>query len=313
MFEQLKKKISGSLEKIKKKPSAIKKIETKIKKKTLSEEEFEKIFWELEITLMESNVAVQVIEKIKKALKERLVNSEVSRRKVGETIRQTLQQTLDNSMKQGDEKELFKRIKDKDEPFTFMFVGVNGVGKTTNLAKFSKTLEAEGFTMVWAAADTFRAAAIHQIQEHASKLGAKLIKHDYGADSAAVGFDAVKHAESKGLDTVLIDTAGRSYSNKNLMDELKKVKRVCKPDFTFLVVDALTGNDAIKQAEKFEEGVGVDGVIIAKSDVDRKGGVIVSVSEVIGKPVYYLGTGQDYDDLEAFHKKSVLKKLGLNA
>ncbi|MBR9677914.1 MAG: signal recognition particle-docking protein FtsY, partial [Nanoarchaeota archaeon] len=225
-------------------------------------------------------------------------------------IKTTLSRTIREAMIEGNEQKLFKTMKTK-KPFVFMFVGVNGVGKTTNLAKFSKRLNQKKITAVWAASDTFRAAAIQQLAEHAEKLKTRMIKHDYGSDPAAVGFDAIKHAESKGIDAVLIDTAGRSYANVNLMDELKKVKRVCKPDFTFLVIDALTGNDAIQQAKTFEQGVGVDGIIIAKSDVDRKGGVVISVSEVINKPIHYLGTGQRYEDFETFDKNKVMKKINL--
>jgi fused signal recognition particle receptor len=164
---------------------------------------------------------------------------------------------------------------------------------------------------VLAASDTFRAASQEQLQVHADKLGVKMIKHDYGADPAAVAFDAIKMAKAKNIDVVLIDTAGRLHSNINLMDELKKIERVAKPDITIFVGESITGNDCIEQAVKFNEAIDFDAIILTKADVDEKGGAAISVSYVTKKPIIYLGTGQKYEDLKAFDPKIIIESLGL--
>jgi len=160
-----------------------------------------------------------------------------------------------------------------------------------------------GLKCVIAASDTFRAAAIQQLQEHADKLGVKMIKHDYGADPAAVAFDAIKYAEANRADVVLIDTAGRLHSNVNLMDEMKKVVRVAKPDLKIFIGESITGNDCVEQAKKFNEAIGIDGIILAKADLDDRGGAAISVSFVTKKPILYIGTGQGYDDLSRLIRK----------
>ena len=194
-----------------------------------------------------------------------------------------------------------------------MFFGINGSGKTTTIAKMTKMLLDKKLKVVIAASDTFRAAAIHQLQEHADKLGVKLIKHDYGADPAAVAFDAIKYAEAHGIDVVLIDTAGRLHSNVNLIDEMKKVARVAKPDMKIFVGESITGNDCVEQARSFNEAIGIDGIILAKADVDEKGGAAVSVSYITKKPILFLGTGQGYDDLTPFRSELIVESLGLSA
>lgn len=172
-----------------------------------------------------------------------------------------------------------------------------------------KWLQKNGYSTVIAASDTFRAASIEQLEKHAERLGVKVIKHKYGADPAAVAFDAIEYAKAHKIDCVLIDSAGRQHSNTNLMDELKKLKRVAKPTFTIFVADALTGNDAVEQAREFSEKIGYDFSILAKADVDQKGGAILSVSYISKKPIAFLGVGQDYADLEPFNKEKILEKL----
>jgi fused signal recognition particle receptor len=157
-----------------------------------------------------------------------------------------------------------------------------------------------GYSVVLACADTYRAGSIEQLEEHARRLGVRIIKHAYGADPAAVAFDAISHAKAHGINVVLIDTAGRIQTDKNLMAELTKVKRVVKPDLTVLTVDSLTGNDAVTQAEEFHKTVGIDGTILTKVDADVKGGSALSVTYVTKKPILFIGTGQRYDDLEEF-------------
>jgi fused signal recognition particle receptor len=282
---------------------------SKLTKITLSEEKFDEFFWDIEVTLLENNVAVEVIEKIKQDLKTTLTGEKVSRKSVEELISESLKKTITEIL---DVKtiDLIKRS-DEKKPLIITMIGVNGSGKTTTLAKLIKYFQKHNKTIVVAAADTFRAAAIQQLEEHTTKLGVKLIKHDYNADPAAVAFDAVKHATAKGIDIVLIDSAGRLHSNDNLMNELKKIIRINKPDINIFVGEAITGNDCVEQATLFNEAVGIDGIILAKADIDEKGGAAISASFVTGKPILFLGTGQGYEDLEVFSAEKVIKSLDL--
>ena len=279
-----------------------------VTKKTLSESKFEDLFFELEITLLENNVAVEVIEKIKSDLKKTLLSERVSRIKTEEVIAESLKKSIEELF-DVEKIDLLKEIK-KKKPYVICFIGVNGSGKTTNLAKLANYLQKRGVSVVIAACDTFRAAAIQQIEEHAKNLDIKLVKHDYGADAAAVAYDAIEHAKAKGKDVVLIDTAGRSHANTNLMEELQKVIRVSKPDMKIFVGDSLTGNDAVEQGKTFNEKIGIDGIILSKVDVDEKGGAAISVSYVTQKPIMFIGTGQTYDDLEEFEKTKIIKNIG---
>lgn len=286
-------------------------ITEKIVTKKISEKQFEDLFWELELALMENNVAVEVIEKIKEDLKAKLVDTPIRRNRVNETIVESLKASIRDLFLVSDiNVERLAKIK---KPFVICFVGINGSGKTTSIAKMAHMLKARGFSVVISASDTFRAASIDQLQKHADALGVKLIKHDYGADPAAVAFDAIRHAESKKVDVVLIDTAGRMQTNQNLIDEMKKIVRVAKPDLKIFVGEAITGNDCVEQAKTFNEAVGIDGIILAKADIDEKGGAAVSVSYVTKKPILYIGTGQKYEDLQKFEPDIVIKSLGLEA
>lgn len=277
----------------------------KITTKKLSEEQFEEIFFELEITLMENNVAIEVIEKIKSDLHNALVNTQIKRSDIESIIFNELHKSLD-SILTFDIPDIFTQSK---KPYIITFVGVNGAGKTTTLAKFVKKILDNNKTVVVGACDTFRSAAIQQLEEHTNKLGVKLIKHNYGADAAAVAFDTVVHAKAKQLDFVLLDTAGRLHSNTNLMEELHKINKVATPDFTIFIGEAITGNDCVEQATQFNDKVGIDGIILTKADTDEKGGATVSVAYVTQKPILFLATGQTYDDLEVFDKEKILKQL----
>ncbi len=190
-----------------------------------------------------------------------------------------------------------------------LFVGVNGTGKTSSIAKIGHLLLRKGFSVVIAAADTYRTGSIEQIEEHARRIGIKTIKHDYGGDAAAVAFDAVNHAKAHSINVVLIDTAGRMQTNTNLLEEMKKIVRVAKPDLTILVVDALTGNDAIEQGRIFSSAVKIDGIILTKLDADTKGGSAISMATVIGKPILFAAVGQSYDDLVSFDPEQMVAKL----
>jgi fused signal recognition particle receptor len=190
-----------------------------------------------------------------------------------------------------------------------MFVGVNGTGKTTVIAKIVHRLQKQHFSCVMAAADTFRAGAIEQLERHSERLGVKLIKHQAGADPAAVAYDAIEHAKARHKDVVLIDTAGRMHSNINLMDEMKKIKRVAPPHMIIFVGDALSGNDTIIQAQRFDETVGIDCAVLTKIDADAKGGAALSIAHAVGKPIAFVGVGQDYDDLVIFDPKWMVNRL----
>jgi len=283
-------------------------IKKSITTKTISEEKYEDLFWNLEIVLLENNVSVEVIEKIKEDLKEELVNKPLPRDvegKIQETLKRTMKEILTI-----ESVDLLDQIKSKQGPFIIAFFGINGVGKTTSIAKLTHLLQSENLSVVLAACDTFRAAAIDQLEEHANKLGVKIIKHDYGSDAAAVAFDAIKYAEKNKIDVVMIDTAGRLHSNTNLMAELEKIIRVTKPDMKIFVGESITGNDCIEQARNFNELVQMDGAILTKVDVDEKGGAPLSISYTIKKPILYLGVGQEYKDLEKFDVDVILGRLG---
>ena len=226
-------------------------IKEKIVTTKIDEAQFEKLFWELELALMENSVAIEVIEKIKNDLKEQLVEKPIRRTKVEETIQETLRGSIEELFEVSDI-DLISEIKNKKErPYVIAFFGINGSGKTTSIAKLANMLKERKISCVLAASDTFRAASIEQLQQHADKIGIKMIKHDYGSDPAAVAFDAIKHAKAKNIDVVLIDTAGRMHSNVNLIDEMKKIIRVAKPDLKIFVGESITGNDCVEQAKTF--------------------------------------------------------------
>ena len=285
------------------------KIREAVTTKKITAKQFDDLFWDLEVALLENNVAVEVIEKIKQDLKSALVEQPIPRGKIEQMILSSLKNSL-QGLFQVQPIDLLAKIKEK-KPYVIAFVGINGSGKTTTIAKVTHLLQNNKLSIVLAAADTFRAAAIDQLQLHADKLNVKLIKHDYGADPAAVAFDAIKHAEANKKDVVLIDTAGRLHSNINLIDEMKKIVRVAKPDLILFIGESITGNDCVEQAKKFNDAVGIDGIILSKADIDEKGGAAISVSYVTKKPILYLGVGQEYGDLKKFDSQQLLESLGL--
>jgi fused signal recognition particle receptor len=208
--------------------------------------------------------------------------------------------------------DLLKSVEEKRkkrEPFVIVFVGINGTGKTTTIAKVAHFFNKKGYSVVLSCSDTYRAGSIEQLEEHAKRLGIKMITHKYGADPAAVAYDTISHAKAHGINVVLIDTAGRMQTNKNLMSELEKVKRIVKPDLTVLTVDSLTGNDAVMQAEEFHKSVGIDATILTKVDADAKGGSALSVTYITQKPILFIGTGQKYDDLEEFNPEKFVQMI----
>ena len=285
----------------------LKTIREKVTKTHISEEKFEKIFQDLEMALLENNVAIEVVDKIKEDLKEDLLNTPLARKNTEEQIKNSLKKSI-SSLFQNSEDLIDKMNK---VPFIICFVGVNGSGKTTTLAKVANYLQKNKKSCVLAAGDTFRAASIEQLQIHADKLDIKLIKHDYGADPAAVAFDAIKYAKANNIDVVLIDTSGRLHSNENLMAELKKITRVANPDSTIFIGEAITGNDAVEQAKTFNDQIGLDGIILSKQDIDEKGGTAISISYITKLPILFTGVGQQLDDLEKFDSNKLLEQLGL--
>ena len=206
---------------------------------------------------------------------------------------------------------LIENIKSSTSPYVILFFGINGSGKTTSIAKLASFLQKNKISCVLAAGDTFRAASIEQLQKHGERLNVKVISSQYGADPASVAFDAIKYAEKNKIQTVLIDTAGRMYTKANLLKEMEKIIKISKPNLKIFVGESITGNDMVTQCQTFNETIAIDGIVLTKSDIDEKGGAILSVSYVTKKPIYYLGTGQNYEDLETFNSKKVLEKIGL--
>ncbi|MBT4166401.1 signal recognition particle-docking protein FtsY [archaeon] len=273
-------------------------------------EEFEEIFDDLEMLLLENNVALEVVEDLRKKLSEKLVGKEINKKSLEDEIKEELKNSLNEILIEPDNPLDFVKMK-KEKPFVILFFGINGTGKTTSIAKMTHFLKKAGMSVVLAAGDTFRAASIEQISEHAKKLEVPLIKHGYESDPAAVGFDAIKYAKAHGVDVVLIDTAGRMHTKSNLMSEMEKIVRVTNPDLKIFVAESIAGNDAVEQARSFSDSVGMDGSILSKADVDEKGGTVISVSHATGKPIFYLGVGQEYEDLRLFNKVEFIENLGL--
>ena len=290
MFEKLRKGLSSAVNKI---------VITELKA-----EKLRPILEEFRFNLIENDVAVPVAYYITEELEKRLDGVQVKRlgdRK--ELVKDTLHEVLIEILTTKEEIRLLENIEQKrqtKEPYTILFVGINGTGKTTSIAKVARFLMKKGYSVVLSGSDTYRAGSIEQLEEHAKRLGVRMIKHKYGSDPAAVAYDAISHAQSRGVNVVLIDTAGRIQTDRNLMSELTKIKRVVNPDLTVLVVDALIGNDAVMQAEEFHKSVSIDGTILTKVDADVKGGASLSVAHVTGKPIIFIGVGQNYEDLEAF-------------
>jgi fused signal recognition particle receptor len=283
-----------------------------VRHKTISDKDINDILFELEMALLEGDVAMEVAEQIITSVREDLVGRKIKRRNdVSDFTREALKKAIENilDIEGKDIKVLLEEAKKTGEPLKIMFVGINGTGKTTTIAKISTYYIEKGYTPVIAASDTFRAGAIEQISHHADKLGVKIIKHKKGADPAAVAFDAVEHARAKGKELVLVDTAGRMQTNVNLMDEMKKIKRVIKSDLIIYVGDALTGNDSVEQAQKFNDAVGIDGIILTKADADAKGGAALSIGYVIQKPILFLGTGQSYSDIMEFKPEWMVEQI----
>ena len=286
---------------------------TKTTTKELTDKNLSDAVWELQLVLIQNDVAVEVAEHICELTKKKMLGSRTGRL---ENLTKLFRSALHDSVIEVltpeyplDLLEFAKKRRDEGDTTTILFVGVNGTGKTTTLAKLAHLYKKNGFSVVIAAGDTFRAGSIEQLEKHAEKLEIRVIKQDYGSDAAAVAYDAVAHAKARHIDVVLIDSAGRMQSNKNLIEEMKKMARVAEPDLKIFVGDALAGNDALSQAKKFNDAIGIDGAILTKVDADPSGGAALSVAFVTGRPVVYVGIGQGYEDLQRFNPEWLAQRL----
>ncbi|MCS7108189.1 MAG: signal recognition particle-docking protein FtsY [Sulfolobales archaeon] len=290
---------------------AIGKLSETLSTKELSYDEFEKVFHEFEMSLIEADVAYDVVQLIKKSLADELVGNRIGRfssssEYVKSVFTKSLKDLLNRGIYAGD---LIAEIKSAVKPYVIVFMGVNGVGKTTTIAKFAYLLRSNGLSSVVVASDTFRAGAQEQLELHSKRLGIPFIGGKYRSDPAAVAKDGVIYASKNRVDVALIDTAGRMHTDVDLMNEVRKVIKVVKPNMRILILDALTGNDAVSQATWFDSQVGVDAVILTKADADVKGGSALSIIMSLGKPIIYLGVGQNYDDLIPYNPEVILKRM----
>src|SRR5215213_137567 len=300
MFDKLKKAFSNII--------------SDISKKEISEKDLENTLFDLEIALLESDVAQEVIDDISASLKNKLLGLSVEKDKTSEELIQFhVQKSIYEILTKSGTLDLVKEINFKKEnkgsPFIVVFLGINGTGKTTTVAKVANLLHKNGLSVVLAASDTHRAGAIEQLGEHARRLSLKMIHQRYGADPSAVARDAVEYGKKHRVDAILIDTAGRMQTAKNLMDEISKIVQVVKPDLRIFIGDSLAGNDAIYQAKEFFAYTKFDGAILTKTDADAKGGSIISISYLTSKPIIYLGVGQNYDDIIPFDVDTFVESL----
>lgn len=299
MFEKLRTRVSSLV--------------NKVATTELKADQLHPILENFKLNLIENDVAISVADHICEEMTRRLDGIQVKRledrKKIVEENLQEILLEIMSTKKRMSLLEMVSEKRDTNEPHVIVFVGINGTGKTTSIAKLAKLLMKRGYSVVLACSDTYRAGSIEQLEEHAKRLGVRMIKHKYGADPAAVAYDAISHGKAHGVNVVLIDTAGRIQTNKNLMNELAKIKRIISPDLTILTVDALTGNDAVMQAEEFHKSVGIDGTILTKVDADVKGGSALSVTYVTGKPIFFIGIGQRYEDLQEFSPEQFAKMI----
>ena len=300
-------KLEQSLEETISTPTETKGFFSKFKKR-LTEEKFNELFEELEMILLQNNVAYEAVESIKSSLAEKLIGQLPKEIDLQKKLKESIESILINPP---NFLETIKESLEIKKPFVILFAGINGSGKTTTIAKVANYLQKNKLSVCLAAADTFRAAAIQQLEEHANKLNISIIKKDYGSDPASVGFEAITHAKKNKIDVVLIDTAGRMQNRDSLMKEIEKISRVTKPNMTIFLGESITGNDATEQAKAFNDAINITGIILSKADVDEKGGTAISVSHITKKPILFLGTGQEYKDLEPFDKKKLISQLEL--
>lgn len=288
-------------EKSKVKTSIFTKIKSVFSEKyNLSDNEINDLIDFFELSMLQSDVSLPVCEILKNSLKEKIKKEGVAKNNQEEYLKQLFLDIVFENYPKALDESFFKQDK---KPFTILFVGTNGSGKTTNIAKFSYYLKQHNKTCVLAASDTYRAAAIDQLEGHATKLQVPIIKGKYGQDPASVAYDAVSFAKTKNIDFVLVDSSGRQDNALNLMKELEKIKNVIKPDFIVFVAEAIAGQTALMQAESFNKYTNFNAFVLTKTDVDEKGGTLLSISLGLKKPVLFLGVGQEYKDIAFFDKE----------
>lgn len=290
------------------------KITSKISKVKISEKDFDVYAEELEMLLLENNVAMVVSEKIIKELREKIVGKELLKKEVEDEIKECFKDIIREILLEPFDisKKIKEKLSEKEKnPYVILFCGINGSGKTTTIAKIAEQLKNKGISSVIAASDTFRAASIEQLKEHGNKIGIKIISGNYGADPASIAYDTINYAKKNFINCVLVDTAGRMHTEKNLLREIEKISHVIKPNLKIFVGESITGNDAIEQIKTFDWSIGIDGIVLTKADIDEKGGTALSVGYISKKPILYLGTGQTYDAIEPFDKEKFIEMLGL--
>ena len=273
----------------------------------LGERDVDGMLRELETALIEGDVAYEVAEAVVSDVRKRLVGMRVKSGEAGTKAKEAVREVLLEQMSEAGPDLL--TLAQERKPLKILFVGPNGAGKTTTMAKVAHLLMRGGLSVVFSASDSYRAAAIEQTEEHAKRLGVKVIKHVYGADPAAVCFDAINYATAHKIDAVLMDSAGRQETNRNLIDEMRKMVRVAKPDLKIFVGESIAGNAIVEQAREFHKAIHLDGVILTKLDADPKGGTAISIARAVGVPVLFVGTGQGYDDLKPFDPRAIVDSL----
>jgi fused signal recognition particle receptor len=278
-------------------------------KTVIDEDDLENHLDDLELALLQSDVEMGVAGEILEGVEGNLVG-ETRRRlsSTGNLVRDALREALYDVISVG-QFDFDERVAEAEKPLVIIFTGVNGVGKTTTIAKLSRFLDERGYSSVLANGDTYRAGANEQLTQHAANLDTRIISHEKGSDPAAVIYDAVEYAEANDVDVVLGDTAGRLHTSDDLMDQLEKIDRVIDPDMTLFVDEAVAGQDAVNRAREFDAAAEIDGAVLTKADADPQGGAAISIAHVTGKPVLFLGTGQDYDDIERFEPEAIVDRL----
>ncbi|MBI5223605.1 signal recognition particle-docking protein FtsY [Candidatus Micrarchaeota archaeon] len=276
---------------------------------TLSESEIQRLIDDFELELLEADVDLSVAQSLVESLKSELSGKKLEKSKMHFQINEILGTILLDVLWNEKQFDLLERIESLPKPVKIVFIGINGAGKTTTMAKLAHLLQSRGKKVVFAAGDTFRAAAIEQLSVHAQNLGARIVKRDYGSDPTSVAYDAMTFAKAHNYDVVLIDTAGRQDTNISLINELKKMVRVISPDLKLYVGESVSGNAILEQVSSFNREIGVDGVILTKLDCDPKGGTVLSINKVTGVPILCIGIGQKYEDLEVFSASKMVSRI----
>ena len=313
--EVKKKEAEEGVQKIKAEITATTKIKGLFFKKVkIKEEDINDMLDNLKLSLVEADVSYDVAERFVEKLKELLVGREVDSKNIEKEINAVIKEALLQILSKSSNIDIVNFVKekrnlDKSEPVKILFLGPNGAGKTTTVAKIAKMLRDAGLGCVLAASDTFRAAAIEQLTMHAERLGVPIIKGTYGADPASIAFDAIAYSRAHHIDAVLIDTAGRQETNKSLLEEMKKIVRVAKPDLKIFVGESITGNALLEQVKEFNEAIGLNGIILTKLDCDPKGGNTLSILSETDIPIIYFGTGESYERLIKYNPNEIVENI----